>query len=129
MYYLFINKQKDIEKYREEFDRVLKNRDLGKTPVFNELRSAKTSLFESFPYNVICGLFLILGTLILSRFDIPEIMKIAVVLIINSVLGTLANFVFVYVKHRIRLKLCERIGVPKTEESIAVMESLEYQSV
>lgn len=129
MYYLFISKEKDIQKYREEFDRCAANRELGKTPVYNEMRGAKTNLAESLPYNFICGLFLILGTLLISKIGLPDIVNVAIVLIVNSVLGSFANFLFVYVKHQIRLNLCDRIGVPRTEESIAVMESLEYQSV
>lgn len=129
MYYLFISKKKDIEKYRKEFDRCLASMRQGKTPVYSEIRGAKTNLAESLPYNFLCGAFLVVGTLLLNKLQIPEVVKVAVVLVINSVLGAFANFLFVCAKHRIRLSLCDRIGVPRTEESIAVMESLEYQSV
>lgn len=41
----------------------------------------------------------------------------------------MSNYVFVKLKHLLRLKFCERLNLPKTEETFAVMESLEYQSV
>ena len=59
MYYLFIHKKSELQKYKSEFDRVLKAIEEGKTPVQNELRLANTVLFESFPYQILSGIFLV----------------------------------------------------------------------
>ena len=129
MYYLFINKQKDIERYRMEFDRVSESISRGITPVYSEVRSAKTMLVESFPYNMLNGIFLVAAALVLSVIPMNELVKIAVVIVINSVFGAVANFIFTHVKHMLRIRLCRRMGIEPTEKAIAVMESLEYQSV
>lgn len=129
MYYLLIHKQTDIDNYKKDFDRVAESIQKGKTPVFNELRSAKTNLAESFPYNFLCGLFLILGTILLNKIKINEVVKIALVLIVNSLCGAISNYIFTIVKHHLRIKLCKRLNIEPNEQNIAVMESLEYQSV
>lgn len=129
MYYLFMTKKSDLESYKKEFDRVAESIDKGKTPVFSELRCAKTNLVESFPYNILCGCFLVLGTLLLNRIQINETIKIAIVLVINSFCGALSNFIFTAIKHFLRKRFCKRLGVEFTEKNIAVLESLEYQSV
>lgn len=129
MYYLFIHRQTDLENYRKDFDRVAESIQKGKTPVFNELRSAKTNLAESFPYNFLCGVFLILGTILLNKIKINEVVKIALVLIVNSFCGAIANYIFTVIKHYLRIKLCRRLNIEPNERNIAVMESLEYQSV
>ena len=72
MYYLFIHKRKDLQKYKTEFERVQKAIEAGKTPVQNELRTANTVLFESFPYQTLSGIFLVIGTVILSKLQINE---------------------------------------------------------
>lgn len=46
MYYLFITKPADLVRYNREFMTVAENRAKGVTPVFNQLRAAKTSLAE-----------------------------------------------------------------------------------
>ena len=61
MYYLFIHKRKDLQKYKTEFERVQKAIEAGKTPVQNELRTANTVLFESLPYQTLSGMFLVTG--------------------------------------------------------------------
>lgn len=129
MYYLFLHKEKDMIKYKTEFERVKQSIEVGKTPVQNELRVAHTVLFESFPYQTLSGVFLIMGTLILDKCKINELAKIAVVLVVNNVCYAVANFIFAYAKHWLRLRLCRRLGIEPTERNIAVMESLEYQSV
>lgn len=129
MYYLFISKPDDLQKYRKEFDRVQENIEQGKTPVFNELRSAKTCFVESAPFNLISGFFMIIGTFLIDKIKINELLKIAIVMIINSFCYQLANYIFTLVKHKLRVKLCERLGIEPDERNIAVMESLEYQSV
>ena len=129
MYYLFMRKEKDLKNYKAEFNRVLDGIEKGKTPVYNEIRNAKTVLFESFPYQVLSGVFLILGTLLLDKCKVNELIKIAVVLVVNNVCYALANFIFAYAKHYLRIRLCRRLGLEPTERNIAVMESMEYQSV
>lgn len=129
MYYLFIRHKAELEKYKKEFSRVLEAIEKGKTPVYNEIRSAKTVLFESFPYQALSGVFLILGTLLLDKCKVNELIKIAVVLVVNNVCYALANFIFAYAKHYLRIRLCRRLGLEPTERNIAVMESMEYQSV
>ena len=129
MYYLFIHKKSDLQKYKREFDRVLKAIEEGKTPVQNELRLANTMLFESFPYQTLSGIFLVIGTIVLNKIKINELAKIAFVLVINNMCYSLANFIFAYAKHFLRLQLCKRLGIEPTERNIAVMESMEYQSV
>lgn len=129
MYYLFITKEKDVEKYLSEFNKVKENRDKGKTPVYNEMRGAKTNLIETFPFQSIAGVMIILGSLLISRINTNETIKIAIVMLINSFCYSIANYIFTVLKHGLRLKLCKRIGLEPTEDNIAVMESLEYQSV
>ena len=99
MYYLFIHTESELQKYKSEFDRVLKAIEEGKTPVQNELRLANTVLFESFPYQILSGIFLVVGTIVLSKIKINELAKIAVVLVINNMCYALANFIFAYAKH------------------------------
>lgn len=129
MYYLFITKEKDIELYKNEFNRVSENMEKGKTPVYSEMRGAKTTLIESFPYQLIAGVMVILGTLLIAQINCNETVKIAIVMIINNFCHAVANYIFTFAKHGLRLKLCKRIGIEPTEKNIAVMESLEYQSV
>ena len=129
MYYLFLKKDKDLSNYKAEFDRVKENIENGKTPVYNELRNAKTSLVEAIPYQILSGIFLIIGTLFLNSLQINDLCKIAVVLIVNNMCYALANYVFTYIKHYLRIRLCRRLGIEPCERNIAVMESLEYQSV
>jgi len=129
MYYLFIHKKSDLQKYKKDFERVLKAIEQGKTPVQNELRSANTILFESFPYQTLFGIFLVVGTAVLDKLKLNELAKIAVVLVINNMCYALANFIFAYAKHFLRLRLCKRLGIEPTERNIAVMQSMEYQSV
>ena len=129
MYYLFLRKKKDLDRYKAEFERVRKAMDEGKTPVQNELRWANTLLFESFPYQTLSGIFLILGTLLLDKCKINELAKVAVVLVVNNMCYAVSNYLFTTAKHRLRLRLCKKLGIDPTERNIAVMESLEYQSV
>lgn len=129
MYYLFLRKKKDLDRYKAEFERVRKAMDEGKTPVQNELRLANTILFESFPYQTLSGIFLILGTLLLDKCKINELAKVAVVLVVNNMCYAVSNYLFTIAKHRLRLRRCKKLGIDPTERNIAVMESLEYQSV
>lgn len=129
MYYLFITKKKDIEKYMLEFNRVKENRGKGKTPVYSEIRSAKSGFIESFPYNLISGALMMCGTLILSKINANALLNIALVMIINSFCKEIGNYIFILIKHWLRIRLCFRLGIEPSEDNIAVMKSLEYQSV
>ena len=128
-YYLFYTKQSDLDYYKKEFDRVSQNMDQGKTPVYNELRSAKTMLAESFPYNLLFGVFSILAALLIAKIKLNETVMIAVVLCVNSFCRAIANYIFTVIKHGLRIQLCKRLHIEPSEKNIAVMESLEYQSV
>lgn len=128
MYYFFIPKKKR-EKFLEEYNRVRKAMADGKTPVYSEMRSQRTTLLELIPYTSINGVFLIFSTFLISLIKIPEIIKIAVVLLINSASSTLAYSLFVFIKNRFRKRLLRKLGIEPTENAIAVLESLGYQSV
>ena len=129
MYYLFIRKKKDIDAYKAEFDRVKDSIESGKTPVQNEVRLAKTYLMETLPYNILNGFFLVIGTVFINFLKLNELVSIAVVLVVNNVLSVMSNYIFVVAKNFLRVRLCRRMGIEPTERNIAVMESLEYQSV
>ena len=129
MYYLFLRKKESLEAYRREFDRVRQSIEAGKTPVQNEMRTARTVLFEAFPYQLLTGVFLVAGTGLLDGVKMNELAKIAVVLVVNNMCYALSNYIFTIAKHRLRIRLCGRLGIEPTERNIAVMESLEYQSV
>ena len=129
MYYLFIRKQADLEKYRREFFRVLEAIESGKTPVQNELRNARTIMFEAFPYQTITGALLMFCTFFLEKVRTNDIMKIGIVLVVNNMCYSVSNYIFTVLKHWLRIRLCARLGIEPSERNIAVMESLEYQSV
>lgn len=129
MYYLFLKKSKDLVEYKKEFDRVKKNIDEGKTPVFNEIRSMKTNFIESIPFNVISGFFIVMGSILIDKVKMNEVIQIAFVMVVNSFCQQLANVIFTMAKHKLRISLCKRLEIEPSERNIAVMESLEYQSV
>lgn len=129
MYYLFITKESELESYRKELARVSEAINQGKTPVVNEMRWAKTNLFESVPLNLITGIFMIIGTILISKIHMNEMLKLAVVLIINNFFESAASYIFTCIKHILRVRLCNRLGIEASEKNIASMESLEYQSV
>ena len=129
MYYLFLKKSKDLAEYKKEFDRVKKSIEEGKTPVFNEMRSMKTNFIESIPYNMISGFFIVLGSILIDKVKMNELIKIAFVMVVNSFCYQLASAIFTTIKHKLRIRLCKRLEIEPSERNIAVMESLEYQSV
>lgn len=47
----------------------------------------------------------------------------------NSVCGAIAQYLFTLVRHQLRIKLCRRLNIEPSESNIAVMESIEYQTV
>lgn len=79
--------------------------------------------------NLIAGVFSIVGALLLSKIEINEILKIAFIMIINSLCWAISNFIFTMSKHKLRLNLLKKLNLEPTERIIAAMESLEYQSV
>lgn len=129
MYYLFIRSKKDIKKYMSEFNRVKANREKGKTPVFSELRSAKSCFVDSIPFNTIQGFLMIVGTFLIDKINANALINIALVMVINSFCYQIANYIFTLIKHYLRIKLCQRLNIEPNEDNIAVMESLEYQSI
>lgn len=129
MYYLFIKRREELDAYRVRFNEVLRRIENGTTPVYNEVRAAKTGLVETFPENLLNGILLVLGTVALNAIPMNELIKIAVVLIVNNMCGSIATYIFVVVKNALRVRLCQRLGIEPSERNIAVMESLEYQSV
>lgn len=129
MYYLFIREKEKLRMYKEQLETVKQNIETGKTPVFNEMSCAKTNLVESVPYNIINGTFTIIAVFLINHITLNEMLKIAIVLIINNMCGALANYIFTAVKHYLRIRLCMRLQIEADERNIAAMESLEYQSV
>ena len=129
MYYLFITKPADLARYKREFLAVAENRAKGVTPVFNQLRAAKTSLAECIPFNLINAFFLTLASAAVNKLALSDVLKIAAVLIMNSVCGAIAQYLFTLVRHQLRIKLCRRLSIEPSESNIAVMESIEYQTV
>ena len=108
---------------------VKENREKGKTPVYSEMRSAKSSFIESFPYNLISDALMMCGTLILDKINANVLLNIALVMIINSFCQEIGNYIFILIKYWLRIKLCFRLGIEPSEDNIAVMKSMEYQSV
>lgn len=129
MYYLFIREQGKLKAYKDLLETVKQNIENGKTPVFNEMSSARTTLFESVPYNIIKGIFTIGAVFLIDHIALNEMLKIAIVLIINNMCGALSTYVFTVLKHYLRIRLCKRLQIEVDERNIAAMESLEYQSV
>ena len=82
MYYLFLPKKR-YKSFIEEFEKTKKSINEGKTPVFSELRCARSNLLEVIPYYSIQGVVLILGTLLLSGIEMSDTLKIAIVLLVN----------------------------------------------
>ena len=67
MYYLFIRKKEKLRAYKDRLETVKQNIETGKTPVFNEMSSAKTNLIESVPYNIINGAFTIIAVFLIDH--------------------------------------------------------------
>lgn len=128
MYYLFLPKSKQ-EDFVKEFEKTKTSIDKGKTPVYSELRCARTNLLEVVPHYAIQGVFLIVGTLALSKVDMNDTLKIAVVLLVNGICSTVASSMFVFIKHFLRVRMLKKLGLAVSEKNISVLESLEYQSV
>lgn len=129
MYYLLLRNKKKLEDYKTKLLQVHDNIEAGKTPVFDEMKTAKTNMVETVPYNIILGLFVIFGAILTDKIAINETIKLAIILIINHFFGAVSNFIFTMLKHKMRLNLLKKLNLEPTERIIAAMESLEYQSV
>jgi hypothetical protein len=127
MYYLFEFRKQKLSSYREEFDRTKQELEAGKCPVFDEMRSATTTLWESLPYNIVNAIFVVGATILLDKFGISTTVSIGLAMISQSLSGAVANYLFTVVKHSLRKRFCNRIGVEFSQDSIKVIESLEYQ--
>lgn len=112
-----------------EFNRIKTSIENGVTPVSNELRMAKTTLFELIPSLIIQSVLLIISTIIISRLNMSEITSMVVLLVSNSTTSTLSFVILVMLKHRLRVRILKKYGLEITERNIAVLESMEYQSV
>ena len=117
------------EKFIEEFNRVKAAIEEGKTPVYSELRSAKTMLKELVPSLLIQSVFLVISTIIVSRIQVDAIVQTVILLVANTVTQTLSVCVFTVIKHGIRVRKLKKHGIKPNERNIAVLESMEYQSV
>lgn len=119
-------KRKD---FLTEFNRIKQSIESGITPVSNELRMAKTTLLELFPSLLIQSVLLVISTLIISQLQMSEMTSIVVLLVTNSTTSTLSFVILVSLKHLLRVRKLKKHGLQVTERNIAVLESMEYQSV
>lgn len=112
-----------------EFNRVKQAIEDGKTPVYSELRSVKTNLLELLPSLTIQSILLVISTLIISRLQMTELTQIVVLLVANTTTQTLSFTILSLLKHKLRVRILKKHGLEITERNIAVLESMEYQSV
>lgn len=126
---ILFTRKKNKDKFLKEFYRVKNSIKKGVTPVFSEVRSAKTTLTELPLYLIFQSILLIVSTLLIAQINIPELFKIAVVLIINTTSTTIANSLLIFIKHRLRIRCLKRFGLEVNEDNLAVLECFEYQSV
>lgn len=117
------------DKFITEFNRIKTSIEAGKTPVSSELRIAKTNLLELVPSLIIQSLFLIISTIIVSLIETDELIKMVILLVANTTAQTLSWIVLVLLKHCIRVKILKKHKLEINERNIAVLESMEYQSV
>lgn len=119
----------EYERFRQEV-RASKMDELQQNRLLRYFKPSYRAELECLlPGELVPRVFVILGTLLLDKCKVNELIKIAVVLVVNNVCYALANFIFAYAKHYLRIRLCRRLGLKPTERNIAVMESMEYQSV
>jgi hypothetical protein len=112
-----------------EFNRVKTSIEKGKTPVYSEMRSAKTTLLELFPSLLIQSMLLVVSTILISKIQVGEMVQMVILLVVNTTTQTLSFVILVCLKHIIRVKRLKKYGLEVNEENIAVLESMEYQSV
>lgn len=116
-------------KFINEFNRIKTAIEQGKTPVYSELRSVKTTLLELLPSLLIQSILLVISTLIISSLQVSEMAQIVILLVVNTTTQTLSFAIMVLIKHSIRVKILKKHGLEVNERNIAVLESMEYQSV
>ena len=121
--------KKNKAKFLEEFNRIRIAMDEGKTPVSSELRIAKTNLLELIPSLIIQSIFLIISTLIVTSIQVEPIVQTVILLVANTTSQTLSWAVLVSLKHCLRVRILKKYNLEVTERNIAVLESMEYQSV
>jgi hypothetical protein len=112
-----------------EFNRVKQSIESGKTPVYSELRSVKTNLLELLPSLLIQSVLLVISTVIISNLNVGELTSMVVLLVANTTTQTLSFSIMSLLKHLIRVRMLRRYGIEVCERNIAVLESMEYQSV
>lgn len=117
------------DKFITEFNRVRTAMDEGKTPVYSELRSVKTTLLELLPSLLIQSILLVMSTSIISQIQVSEIAQMVILLVTNTTTQTLSFAILVLIKHRIRVGILKKHDLEPTERNIAVLECMEYQSV
>lgn len=122
-------KHRKHENFLTEFSRVRDSIEKGTTPVYSELRSAKTSLLELFPSLIIQSILLVISTYIVSQLKMSEMVQLVVLLVINSTTQTLSFVFMTLLKHWLRVLRLKKYHLEVTEKNIAVLESMEYQSV
>lgn len=116
-------------KFIAEFERVKNSIESGKTPVYSELRSVKTNLLELVPSLLIQSILLVISTLIVSRLNVDELTAVVVLLVANTTTQTLSFAILSLLKHLLRVRILKNHNLEVTERNIAVLESMEYQSV
>lgn len=119
----------DKTDFLTEFERVKNSIESGTTPVFNELRNAKTTLMELIPYLVIQSTLLIISTIIIQKIDVGGLSSMVILLVVNTTSQTLSNIILVCLKHWMRVNKLKKFNIEVTERNISVLESMEYQSV
>ena len=117
------------ENFLTEFERIKVSIEKGTTPVFSELRNAKTTLKELVPYLAIQSVLLVLSTVIISKINADTLTSMVVILVANTISQTLANVLLVLVKHFFRVKKLKRYGLEVSEKNLSVLECMEYQTV
>jgi hypothetical protein len=115
--------------FKAEFNRVKDSIEQGKTPVYSELRSVKTTLLELIPTLIIQSILLVISTIIISRIQVNELTQMVILLVTNTTTQTLSFAILVLIKHKIRVRILKKYGLEVNERNIAVLESMEYQSV
>lgn len=115
--------------FSKEFERVKQSIENGTTPVFSELRNAKTTLFELLPYLIIQSILLVISTLIIQKINVGELFSIVILLVVNTTSQTLSSIILVMLKHFLRVRKLKKYNLQVSEKNIAVLECMEYQSV
>lgn len=130
MFYLIqIKGTKRFFIFQEEFFRVQTALASGSTPVFNEVRSARTNAGEAFFEIPFRAAFLIGFGMLSAKLSVPEHVMVAIVFVVNHFYAIIYDLVRVEIKNILRLRLLKMLKVAPTERNLAVFESMEYQSV